>query len=336
MRRRRGASLATGWTAAVLLALQAVCCVPAQAADEPTATGQAAPVALSADQQSRLAGLQSALEAARQLGDAPAEAKALSAIGDLYYGGDCARSLDAYRSALPVFRSVGDRAGEAVTLDNIGLAYACVGDREQALDYYSQALPIASGAGDPLLQAYVLFSLMQSRRSDAVALATFYGKQAVNLLQQVHGSLDGVDQDLQRSFLTSLYDYYRSLADLLINQRRLPEARQVLDLLKLQEYADFTRGEARDNLRPLALTRSEQKALQDFQRSMPGLGTDFSEVRDLLASPADGSGLAVSFEAGGARPSNLQNVYAGYAATPAGASMSALGLQLKQPVLCGR
>ena len=75
-------------------------------------------------------------------------------------------------------------------------------------------------------------------------LAIFYGKQAVNVLQSIRGEVQTLDKALQQRFLTSKENIYRTLADLLITAERLPEAQQVLDLLKDAEYFEFVRRDA--------------------------------------------------------------------------------------------
>ena len=109
--------------------------------------------------------------------------------------------------------------------------------------------------------------MMHLEQDTTPALAIYYGKQAVNLLQQVRGDIRDMDKDLQKSFLTSKEDYYHDLAELLTAQGRLPEAQQVLDLLKQEEYQEYVRGEATDALSPLLLTPAEQKAEDDYQQS---------------------------------------------------------------------
>jgi CHAT domain-containing protein len=89
----------------------------------------------------------------------------------------------------------------------------------------------------------------------------------VNLLQQVRGNLRGLDKELQTSFLDSKEDYYHDLANLLIAQSRLPEAEQVLDMLKQQEYTDYVRGDPATMLGSLSLTPAERQAEADYEKS---------------------------------------------------------------------
>ena len=53
--------------------------------------------------------------------------------------------------------------------------------------------------------------------------------------------LAGAEQATQQAFLKSKDDYYKNTADLLIQTGRLPEAQQVLAMLKEQEYFQFIR-----------------------------------------------------------------------------------------------
>lgn len=103
-------------------------------------------------------------------------------------------------------------------------------------------------------------------------------------MQQVRGNIQGIDKKLQASFLASKEDYYHTLADLLIAQGRLPEAEQVLDLLKVQEYSDYVRGDPANTLSPLTLTPAEQQAEQDYQKSttqLVSLGAQWAELKKI-------------------------------------------------------
>jgi CHAT domain-containing protein len=221
----------------------------------------------------------------RAVGDRAGEARTLSNIGKVYADlGEKQKALDFYTQALPLSRFVGDREGEAATLNNIGAVYSALGEMQKALEYYTQALPLATAVNDPILESGISYNLMVSQRTPQPALAIFYGKQAVNLLQQVRGNIQGLDKELQKSFLASKNDYYRGLADLLIDQGRLPEAQQALDLLKQQEYSDYVRGGAGDTLSPLTLTPAEERAEADYQKStaqLVSLGEQWARLKKI-------------------------------------------------------
>jgi CHAT domain-containing protein/Tfp pilus assembly protein PilF len=185
-----------------------------------------------------------ALPLQRSVGERRGEATTLSSIGSVYRAlGDKQKALDYYTQALPLRRSVGDRAGEADTLSHMGQIYTDLGQQPKALAQYLDALRLARAVADPLLEGDVLNNLMRYWEAEHnSALATFFGKQAVNQHQQIRRNIQNLDQELQRSYLSTVNEHYRHLADLLIAQGRLSEAEQVLGLLKSQEYLDYVRG----------------------------------------------------------------------------------------------
>jgi CHAT domain-containing protein/Tfp pilus assembly protein PilF len=223
-----------------------------------------------------------ALAVQRAVGDQIGEARTLHNIGLVYDDlGQEQEALKYYNQSLPIRRAIRDRAGESSTLINIGTVYDVLGEQQKAMEYYTQALALATVAGDPVLKAQIFYNLMLNRRAQQPALAVFYGKQAVNFVQQVRGNLQGLDKRLQTSFVATKASDYHDLADLLIALGRLPEAQQVLDLLKQQEYRDYVRGEAASTVTQLALTPAEKQAEADYEKStaqIVSLGEQWNEL----------------------------------------------------------
>lgn len=224
-----------------------------------------------------------ALPIFRAVGDRNGEAIALANIGFIYADlGDPQKALDFDNQALTLFRAVGNREAEAIALADTGLLYQGLGQPQKALDYFNQALPLASAVNNPLNEVMVLNDLLLNLKAQHPAEAIFFGKQAVNLLQKVRSNIQSLDQPLQSSFLASNTDYYHNLADLLITQNRLPEAEQVLDLLKRQEYSDYTRGAAAETLSPLTLSPAEQEAEDEYQKDtaqIVSMGQEFDDLK---------------------------------------------------------
>ncbi len=181
-----------------------------------------------------------ALPMSRAVGNRGGEASTLVSIGNVYSSlRDSKKALEYYNQALPISRAVGDRRKEATTLHNIGLVYDSLGEKQEALEYYNQALPISRAVGDPDGEAKTLGNVMWLWQGSSASLAVFYGKQSVNAYQQLRGNITELEKGVQRAFLHSVEDTYRTLADLLITQGRLPEAQQVLNLFKDQQFFDF-------------------------------------------------------------------------------------------------
>jgi CHAT domain-containing protein len=232
------------------------------------------------------------LPIAREAGNWAGVASTLNNIGSVYTNlKQQQKALEFFEQAVTVARQQGDRDDEGMALDNAGATNWKLGEMQKALDDLSQALSIATALGDPLQQADVLNNLLVAQKDLEPSLAIFYGKQAVNLTQQVRGNIRGLDKSLQRSFLASKTDYYHNLADLLITHNRLPEAEQVLDLLKQQEYSDYTRGAAAGTLSPITLTPAEQQAEEDYQKSttqLVSMGKEFDDLsKENPRSPDD-------------------------------------------------
>jgi CHAT domain-containing protein/uncharacterized protein HemY len=228
-----------------------------------------------------------ALPILRAVGDRDAEAETMTNLGSVYSDlEEKQKALAYFNEALPILRAVGDRRIEGSTLSDIGLVYSDIGEKQRAVYYYNRALPLANAVNDPILEATVFFNLERSQKAPRPALAIFYGKQAVNLLQRVRGNIQGLGKELQKSFLSSKEDYYHDLADLLIAQGRLPEAQQVLELMKEQEYSDYVRGKEANTSNPLTLTPAENQAEEDYQKStaqIVSLGEKWAELGKIKA-----------------------------------------------------
>jgi CHAT domain-containing protein/tetratricopeptide (TPR) repeat protein len=205
-----------------------------------------------------------ALPIHRAVGDRRGEATTLNNIGGVYARlGEEQQALDYYNQALPIHRAVGDRAGEAATLNNIGGVYDLGGEPQKALDYATESLLLFRMVRDSLGEGYSLMGLMHvEKASHNLPLAILFGKQAVDRFQQVRRNIRGLEQEVQQSFLQSKEHDYRELAGLLISQGRLPEAQQILDLLKIEEYSEFShhRGGNHSANEPVTYNEAEKKA----------------------------------------------------------------------------
>jgi CHAT domain-containing protein/tetratricopeptide (TPR) repeat protein len=228
-----------------------------------------------------------ALPLHRAVGDRAGEAATLQNIGDVYTSlGEEQRALDYYNQALPLRRAVGDRNGEAATLNTISVVHALHGEKEQALAGYSAALALAREVRSPLEEADILNNLMALWRSAGEpGTAIFFGKQAVDKYQQVRANIRGFEKQTQQSFLKSKEKTYRVLAELLIGQGRLPEAQQVLGLLKNEEYFEFIRRdgkEAGSRAAPVNLTKNEEVLELEYEANagrVTAVGNEWAALR---------------------------------------------------------
>ncbi|MGP1387941.1 MAG: CHAT domain-containing protein [Thainema sp.] len=111
---------------------------------------------------------------------------------------------------------------------------------QSPLNLLQQSLAIHQELGDRPNEARALSDFGQLlAEQDQPELAITFLKQSVNLTEALRAELDGLPQDEQKIFAGAVSDRYRLLADLLLQQDRILEAQEVLDLLKLQELDDY-------------------------------------------------------------------------------------------------
>jgi CHAT domain-containing protein/Tfp pilus assembly protein PilF len=232
-----------------------------------------------------------ALPLNRALGDRPGEAVTLTNIGRVYNDlGGKQKALDYLSQALPLHREVGSRSGEAATLDYIGRVYYDLEKKQKALEYYNQSLALFRALLDPLGQAGVLSDLMRTWRDQKQPeIAVFFGKQAVNEIQQIRANIRGLEKETQQSFLKAQANTYRLLADILIAEGRLPEAQRVLEILKNEEYFEFIRRDDRQAASltaPMELTKKEKELSNKYAENAASVTSVGNEWATLRAKPA--------------------------------------------------
>ena len=189
------------------------------------------------------------LTLARQRKDRAGEATALTNMG-IVQGEwkQTQKAVDSFRQALVIFAEIKDVRSAAVTLNDLGVVLSNSHQTAQAVEVYTQALQTMRRIGDRDGQAATLANLMLLWQPTRPGSATWCGKAAVNIYQEIRGSLKAQTDDpegqlqrggLQQAFAASRESVYRNLADILITQGRLTEAREVLRMLKQEEYFDF-------------------------------------------------------------------------------------------------
>ena len=219
-----------------------------------------------------------ALAIAREVHDWEGEGTVLGNLGLTYFAaGLYPQAIEHYTRALARTGEQG-KWKEGRTLYNLGWSYNAQGQYADALERYTQALTLLRGVQDRPAEGAVLNGLMLFWLSrDKPRLAIFYGKQAINVIQEIRGNIQSLDRELQRSFLRSERTSYRVLAEVLINEGRLPEALQILNLLKEEEFFEFVRRdrtEASSVDGRVALTPQEATWAERYRKmadQLPGL-----------------------------------------------------------------
>jgi CHAT domain-containing protein/Tfp pilus assembly protein PilF len=189
-----------------------------------------------------------ALALQRQFTNRSLEATILNNLAASYiFLGEFKEATGYLEQAIKVAHELKQRSPESWALQNYGYSLQRLEQLDNAIEYYLRALLLAREVKDVKSESYVLTLLMLGwREKENPKLAVFYGKQAINLFQQTRSQILSFDKDSQQGFLKEREAVYRVLASLLIEQGRLPEAQQVLNLLKQQEFFEFVRRDSKD------------------------------------------------------------------------------------------
>lgn len=210
-------------------------------------------------------------------------------IGKAYWRlGETQKALDSLISSLQLSQAQNssiERGFSAQLMIEIGNIHLTNRDYDKTVGYYNRALAIFSDLKSPIDEAKTNDSLMLAWKSfNKPRIAIFHGKQAINLYQETRGAIRNLDKTTQDSFIKSKSDSYRTLADLLISEGRLPEAQQVLGMLKQEEYFEFIRRDVREA--PSLAARAEltpkeaelEKRYREIADQLTGIGRERSEL----------------------------------------------------------
>jgi tetratricopeptide (TPR) repeat protein len=192
-----------------------------------------------------------------------------------------------FRDALALDAALpGNDPDRVPTLNELGALLLATGNGDEAESLHRQALRIAelSGEPQPLWSTQGYLADLYAARGQ-LSLAIFFGKQAVNGLQAVRRDLTQTEQATQQAFVRSREYYYRDLADWLITAGRLPEASQVIEMLKEQEFHGFLRRDPdTDPRRTLAAYDAFESAqLDTYQAQRGDLARITAELHELSA-----------------------------------------------------
>ena len=134
------------------------------------------------------------------------------------------------------------------SLSNLAQLLITAGRFDEAEALLKRALPIAQTnmVLESVWNIQAEYSLLLTRLGHRES-AIFFGKQAVNTLQGLRRNVANIGRETLQIYQKTFDHVYKSLSDLLIEDGRLAEAQQVIDLLKQEEYFDFVQRDARDS-----------------------------------------------------------------------------------------
>jgi CHAT domain-containing protein/tetratricopeptide (TPR) repeat protein len=184
------------------------------------------------------------LAIAREIKDRLSEGQALGNLGAPYYDlGKYDKVIEYQQQFLAIAREIKDRNGEMYGLHSLGYAYNALNRDREAMASYQQALTIAREIGDRSIEGYALGNIGQVfSKSKQPEIAILFYKQSINVREAIRKDIRKLAKEDQRSYLGTISSSYKELAGLLLNQGRIMEALQVLDLLKVQELEDYLKN----------------------------------------------------------------------------------------------
>ena len=227
---------------------------------------------------------QQALTIHQELGNRAGIGTALQNIGKAHYQlGQYPEALAFYQQALTTGEEIGSQAIKAAALNGMGTTYHERGEYESALAVYQQALVIRQTVGDRAGIGQSASDIGDTLSAlEQPELAIFFLKQSVNQYEAIRSDIRGLSTDQQQSFADTIASTYRRLADLLLQQNRVLEAQQILDLLKVQELDDYlgtVRGEPDAQITILRPEAAILDKYQEIQQSVIALNREQDTIQ---------------------------------------------------------
>ncbi|MGD1861592.1 MAG: CHAT domain-containing protein [Leptolyngbyaceae cyanobacterium] len=181
------------------------------------------------------------LETAQAAGNRSLEAYAYDIVGiEHRQKGDYPAAFTAFQQALAIHQEVGNYSASGGTWSLIGRTHSDLGEWEAAIAAYQTAFGIQQQVGERFESRITLQSLAEIyQRLEQPETAIAFYKEAVNVSESLRDELTSLPLERQEAYLNSVAPTYRLLANLLLEQGRILEAQQVLELLKIQEIRDF-------------------------------------------------------------------------------------------------
>jgi len=113
--------------------------------------------------------------------------------------------------------------------------------------------------------------------------AIYFAKQGINALQDLRSSVSKIGIEEQKSFFSDKDWYYETVADMLIQEGRIPEAQQIIAMLKEEEYFDFILRDAGSDTRKTRATNTQREALwanryTEISSQLVALGSELDKL----------------------------------------------------------
>jgi CHAT domain-containing protein len=180
------------------------------------------------------------------------EGATLEVLGRLYWAlKQYEKAEESFEQSLQIRREIKDKNGEAKGLNMAAIFYMSRGKYEKAKNYYEQGLLVAKESKNRSHEndIYWNLSVLWKFNLNNPVLAILYGKQAVNITQEIGWTPES------KAFA------YRRLAGWMISEGRIIEAQAVLDLLKREEFSQITKRRSGEVLDTIPYSKAETEVI---------------------------------------------------------------------------
>jgi len=195
-------------------------------------------------------------------------------------------AIENYEASLRLYRFANYVVGQGFAHLFMGDIYNIRNDFDRCLEQYSKAQGFfkLAQAYDGIIEVQASMSRLLEKQGKPEA-AIFFAKQAVNTIQTLRGNIAVLGKETLKRYDETVGENYRHLSHLLISQGRLPEAEQVLELLKEQEQFQFFRRDA--SVSPISgktyltsLEAAQDEALTEAEKPLAGMLAEVTALRE--------------------------------------------------------
>lgn len=212
----------------------------------------------------------------------------LGNLGIVYRNiGDYSKAIEYEQKHLALARKIKDTKGESSALSNLGNINLSLDNYDKAIAYQHQSLIISRGIKDAQGEGTDLHNIgAVFTKQNKIEFAILFYKQSVNTIESIRKKIRGLNLENQQFYKNTVVENYRFLADRLLQQDRVMEALQVLDLLKVQDLQDFLKdikGNERTAL-GVEMLPQEQKIINQYniiQNQAIQLGRELIDLRKI-------------------------------------------------------
>ncbi|MCL2931771.1 MAG: tetratricopeptide repeat protein [Trichodesmium sp. MAG_R03] len=217
----------------------------------------------------------------KEVGDKSVITANMTALAEVYYKfGDYSISINYHKLALDNLPNKNDKNAMAIAYQGIGNSLFQLKQYPQAFENLEQALAIYK-EGEKTAKAGRIYQQLGTIlvAQDKPELAVVLYKQAVNINEAMRS------QKIQKRILENPETVYRNLADLLLQQKRIFEAQQVLDLLKIEQLNDYLGNVIGNEVTAtgVKLLAAEEKILTEGTKDLLTLEIDKNHLKTDLS-----------------------------------------------------